>query len=136
MMQRGGRAGRNPSSKSSMTVLVERSVFTIQKIRDRTKKSKAKSKSKSAPVQELAEETADVGGKKAKPAKSTIKTGFDPERTELPEGYEWVKKIDPVVREFLSWKGCRRDFLDKHFGNPSTRAQCEFFRSGRIDQRY
>lgn len=126
-MQRGGRAGRDPTLKSQMTVIVERSVFMIKKLQDKSKKAKKKT-APSATARDEAEEVVagaeaatTTAAKKSKGKKNSVKTGFDPNRTELPEGYEWVKKVDPVVRAFLSWKGCRREFLDQVFGNPDTR---------------
>lgn len=133
MMQRGGRAGRDPNRKSTMSIIIERSVFKIQKIRDKSKKTK-KTKSTPAAMVVTGNKTAGSssqpsadGGKKAKATKSDVITSFDPNRTALPEGYEWVKKVDPIVRAFLSWKGCRRDFLDDYFENPPTREPHECF---------
>jgi hypothetical protein len=44
-------------------------------------------------------------------------------KTDVDDGKEWGKKVDEVLREYISTEGCRTAVSDKHFNNPPRSSQ-------------
>ncbi|KAJ7203576.1 P-loop containing nucleoside triphosphate hydrolase protein [Mycena pura] len=93
--QRAGRAGRSPELQARAILLVECSMF------QRRKKCKRGAGQAKAPRHE------------PEPQQPT-----DAAPTQDPAQLEWGKKVDPVLREYISTVDCRRDASDGHFNNP------------------
>lgn len=45
---------------------------------------------------------------------------------ERDDEFEYKKKVEPALREWIETKGCRRDVADKYFNNPPNR-RCKFY---------
>ncbi|KAJ7745181.1 P-loop containing nucleoside triphosphate hydrolase protein [Mycena maculata] len=93
--QRAGRAGRFPGLQARAIMLVERSMFQRKKPRKGGTKGVEK---ETVPAPETAAPKVD-----------------------LNDGLVWGKNVDPILREYISTKLCRRDVADKHFNNPPRR---------------
>ncbi|KAJ7456331.1 hypothetical protein B0H11DRAFT_1642783, partial [Mycena galericulata] len=93
--QRAGRAGRFPGLQARAIMLVEKSMF-------QRKKPRTGGTGKEVPAAEP-----EVGGGA---------------KVDLNDGLVWGKKVDPILREYISTETCRRDVADKHFNNPPRRA--------------
>ncbi|KAJ7082066.1 P-loop containing nucleoside triphosphate hydrolase protein, partial [Mycena belliarum] len=97
--QRAGRAGRSPELQARAILLVEKSMF------QRKKKRKRKG-----------------GTAAADPDSSDSESDSDSENEVPDDGKTWAKNVDPIMREYITTKLCRRDMADRYFNNPPRRA--------------
>ncbi|KAJ7199390.1 P-loop containing nucleoside triphosphate hydrolase protein [Mycena pura] len=129
--QRAGRAGRCPELQARAILLVERSMFQRRK-----KRKRGAGKANALPTREPessdseSDSDSDTEERPAEhPAIGTVtpqpQTDADPVQDPSQQltpgsadGLEWGKKVDPVLREYISSLDCRRDAADRHFNNP------------------
>ncbi|KAF6756531.1 P-loop containing nucleoside triphosphate hydrolase protein, partial [Ephemerocybe angulata] len=90
-VQRAGRAGRSPTIDARAILLVEPSVF--QSIKQAS------------------------GGDEDRSSEDEDGEGDSDGDSDM----QFRKKVEPALREYLEAKGCRRDVVDVHFGNPPGR---------------
>ncbi|KAJ7718342.1 P-loop containing nucleoside triphosphate hydrolase protein [Mycena metata] len=120
--QRAGRAGRSPELQARAILLVECSMFQRRKKR---KRGATKGKAQSNPEPESSDSDSgsdsDQDERPIPNAHTDAATAHDPAQQLTPEPadeQEWAKKVDPVLREYISTVNCRRDASDLHFNNP------------------
>ncbi|KAF9231489.1 P-loop containing nucleoside triphosphate hydrolase protein, partial [Melanogaster broomeanus] len=94
--QRSGRAGRTPDLQARAILLVERSMFQLQKSVKKKRKS-----------EELDNSSSSDGS-----------DGSDAEPVPIDPRLAWKKVVDPVMRQWIEGTGCRRSFSDEYFNNP------------------
>ena len=115
--QRAGRAGRSPQIKARAVLLVERSMFV------RKKKRKAGGRRAKKP------EDVSSGSDDDSSSDSDDKDEGDEAKTDstsIDDGKEWGKKVDEVLREYISTERCRTAVSDKHFNNPPRSSQSKW----------
>ncbi|KAH6866275.1 P-loop containing nucleoside triphosphate hydrolase protein [Coprinopsis sp. MPI-PUGE-AT-0042] len=93
-IQRAGRAGRSPEINARAILLVERSVFQCRK---------AKTKDPDLVLDDV----------------SSNESGDNDPLLRPKDG--WMKNVDPHLRRWIETDECRRDVLDRYFGNPPGR---------------
>ncbi|KAJ7782372.1 P-loop containing nucleoside triphosphate hydrolase protein [Mycena maculata] len=120
-IQRAGRAGRSPELQARAILLVEKSMF--QRKKKRKRKGKAKGEAAADPDSSdsgSSSESEDEGGAAAVPKSAGGFYALD--SVEEPnDGKVWVKNVDPILREYITTKLCRRDMADQYFSNPPRR---------------
>ncbi|KAL1671654.1 P-loop containing nucleoside triphosphate hydrolase protein [Schizophyllum commune] len=103
-LQRAGRAVRVPTLQGRAIILAEKSAFTLQNKRQTGRDPKSQIPGEpppSAEPEDALEGAADEG--------TTA-----PGRTQV-----WGKQCDPVLRDYITSKVCRRTVMDLYFDNPS-----------------
>ncbi|KAJ7761543.1 P-loop containing nucleoside triphosphate hydrolase protein [Mycena maculata] len=122
-IQRAGRAGRSPELQARAILLVEKSMF--QRKKKRKRKGKAKGEAAADPDSSdsgSSSESEDEGGAAAVPKSAGGFYALD--SVEEPnDGKVWVKNVDPILREYITTKLCRRDMADRYFSNPPRRRE-------------
>ncbi|KAJ7512821.1 P-loop containing nucleoside triphosphate hydrolase protein, partial [Mycena galericulata] len=117
--QRAGRAGRSPDLQARAILLVEKSMF--QRKKKRKKKGKngeatAYPDSSDSGSSSGSDDEGDAGGP------SSSDGGYAKDSQKEPnDGKVWAKNVDPVMREYITTKLCRRDMADRYFNNPPRR---------------
>ncbi|KAK7008277.1 bloom syndrome [Favolaschia claudopus] len=104
-VQRAGRAGRSIGIQARAILLVEKSMFRRQKKRKPGGGNVAGAPDLNA---DSSDSDSSSGSDDEAPSSS------DPSN----DGKEWGKNVDPVLREYISTKKCRRDMSDHYFNNP------------------
>lgn len=115
MIQKLGRAGRDPTLQAHGYLLVEPSVF--QKINSRKPGPKPilEDELEDAPDDILADMAlGGLGNAEDDDEGATIAAPVNDE--DAPSRYR--KEIDPEYRQYIESQSCRREVLDKYFGNP------------------
>ncbi|KAK7027844.1 bloom syndrome [Favolaschia claudopus] len=120
-VQRFGRAGRDPSLQARAVLLYEISMF------QRKKKARRKGDASAA--------TQDNDGSDSDSGTDSEEEGeFDPANAsregiyirdfvkEPNDGKVWGKNVNPIMRQYISTKHCRRDMLDLYFNNPPRKS--------------
>jgi superfamily II DNA helicase RecQ len=100
-IQRAGCAGRSAEIEARAILLYEKSIFRWQK----KGRKKVNDEDEEGSDNSSSEDGEDSG----------CEAGGDNER------YEWAKKVEPELREWIATTKCRRDVADEHFDNPIDR---------------
>ncbi|KAJ6448998.1 hypothetical protein C8R45DRAFT_1224523 [Mycena sanguinolenta] len=113
--------GIPPSLPARAVMLVEKSMFQRKKPRKGgTAKVPIEPEIAGPPDSDSSSDEESDGGT-SPTRKSVAKKGGKMAKADLNDGLVWGKKVDPILREYISTDGCRRDFADKHFNNPPRR---------------
>ncbi|KAF8207647.1 P-loop containing nucleoside triphosphate hydrolase protein [Mycena galopus ATCC 62051] len=105
--QRAGRAGRSLGIQARAILLVEKSMF-------KRRKKRKPGGDRPAPAPDPDSSESDSDSDAENPTASA---------RPVDDGMEWGKNVDPVLRQYISTKLCRRDMSDRHFNNPPRRGE-------------
>ncbi|KAJ7591736.1 P-loop containing nucleoside triphosphate hydrolase protein [Mycena floridula] len=138
-IQRMGRAGRLSSIRARAVLLVEKSMFQRRKKRKPKKKKKGKklgeddSDDPDAPVSVMRvtndgsvqdDDGDDIDGMEDGNMDDQENSGEPSMAIDRmdDEKYEWIKKVESVMREWITTEACPRDISDIHYLNPPRKA--------------
>ncbi|KAJ7103240.1 P-loop containing nucleoside triphosphate hydrolase protein [Mycena belliarum] len=112
--QRAGRAGRSFHLHARAVMIVERTMF------QRKKKRRRKGNSEGQVAEDP--DSSDSDSNQGSEDESANTTPYSDDRVNIPnDGKVWVKNVDPVMREYISTRLCRRDMADRYYNNPPRR---------------
>ncbi|KAK6980828.1 hypothetical protein R3P38DRAFT_2579475, partial [Favolaschia claudopus] len=98
-------SGRSAGIQARAILLVEKSMFRRQK-----KRKPGGGSVSTAPAPDADSSDSDSSSESDGEARLPSNT--------LDDDKEWAKNVDPVLREYISTKRCRRNMTDCHFNNP------------------
>ncbi|KAJ7619939.1 P-loop containing nucleoside triphosphate hydrolase protein [Mycena polygramma] len=111
--QRAGRAGRDPSLQARAILLYEKSMFMRKKKRKR--KGNPTTPSAPAPPEPDASDSESSSDSDDEFGFGAADGGiYSKDHVKEPnDGKEWGKVVDPVIRQYIQTKLCRRDVTDR-----------------------
>lgn len=114
--QRAGRAGRSFHLHARAVMIVESTMF------QRKKKRRRKGNS-GGPVAEDPD-SSNSDSNSGSEDETTNTAPYSDDRVNVPnDGKVWVKNVDPIMREYISTKLCRREMADRYYNNPPRRRE-------------
>ncbi|KAJ6494520.1 P-loop containing nucleoside triphosphate hydrolase protein [Mycena sanguinolenta] len=120
--QRLGRAVRNPAMQGRAILLYEKSMFKRKKKRKRKGSTVAAVPEPDASDSDSNSDSEDEGN--LRPTDADPRAIYCKDFVKEPnDGKEWGKSVDPIMRQYIATKLCRRDMTDHYFNNPPRKGK-------------